>query len=189
MEYLFVFSKGGWWLKIDNIEKLTDYQKKVGMSRFENALQMYLDKGHPSEILETLKDQPEKRIELMGNRDFKYLQAAVILAEQGKQNIFGGFRCLNIESGMTELRVMRAYGAVYINPVGGHTYDLEYTQFCRRKDLVFPDFKESDIRIQKYEAGCHYYAFIGDMQVRNGNQMKWNTRDAAYQMAKSIIQN
>ena len=84
---------------------------------------------------------------------------------------------------------MRAYGAVYINPVGGHTYDLEYTQFCRRKDLVFPDFKESDIRIQKYEAGCHYYAFIGDMQVRNGNQMKWNTRDAAYQMAKSIIQN
>lgn len=190
MKYLFVFSEGGWWLKIDSVEKLIDYHEKIGGEKFGDALLMYMEHGHPSKILEALENDPAKRIEMMMSWDFKYLQAAVMLAEQGngKRNIFDGFRCLNMESGMSELKVLREYGAVYINPAGGHTFSLEYTQFCHRKELVFPDFKESDIRVKKFQGGSHYYAFIGDMQVRNGDQMKWNTHEAAYQMARSILE-
>ena len=43
MEYLFVYSEGGWWLKIDSIEKLTDYHKKVDSNKFEDAFRMYAD--------------------------------------------------------------------------------------------------------------------------------------------------
>ena len=61
---------------------------------------------------------------------------------------------------------------------------LLYTsQFCRRKSLVFPDFKKSDIRIQKYDCGSHYYAFVGDMQVRDGDRLKWNTYEEAYRLS------
>ena len=43
MEYLFVYSDGGQWLKIESIEKLTDYHKKVDSNKFEGALRMYVD--------------------------------------------------------------------------------------------------------------------------------------------------
>ncbi len=61
------------------------------------------------------------------------------------------------------------------------------TQFCRRKSLVFPNFKKSDIRIRKYDYGSHYYAFVGDMQVRDGDKLKWNTYEEAYLNAEKLV--
>lgn len=146
MEYLFVYADGGWWLKIDNVEKLADYHEKMKDGRYEDAFTMYLQDGSPDQILEKLT--LEERIAKMNDRNFKYLQAAIIQAGKGNGNIFDGFRWLNIEVGMNQLRTIKEYGAVFINPVGGHTFQLEYTQFCRRKNLVFPNFKRSDIRIK-----------------------------------------
>lgn len=185
MEYVFVYADGGWWLKIDSVEKLTDYHEKMKDGRYEDAFAMYLQDGSPDKILENLS--LEERIAKMNDRNFKYLQAAVIQARNGNGNIFDGFRWLNMEIGMNQLRTIREYGAVYINPAGGHTFHLDYTQFCRRKNLVFPDFKKSDIRIKQFDGGCHYYAFVGDMQVRNGNQLKWNTYDEAYRNAEKLV--
>lgn len=185
MEYLFVFSDGGWWLKLDSIEKLIDYHQKMNGSYFEDAFLMYMHKGSPDKILESLS-LPE-RIEMMNTRSFKHLQGAVMQAQNGNGTIMDGFRWMNMEIGMVRLRYIREYGAVYINRVGGHTFSLNYTQFCRRKELVFPDFKKEDIRIKRFHGGCHYYAYIGDMQLHNGEQSKWNTHDAAYEAALKYI--
>lgn len=181
IEYLFVYGEHGWYLKIDTVEKLTDYHKKMDSNKFEAALQMYMQKVDPENM------PLEKRIKLMESRDFKFLQAAMIQARKINGTILEGFRCPNMEIGMTELRCIREHGAVYINRAGGHTYDLPYTQFCRRKELVFPDFRLSDIRIKKYPGGVHWYAFIGDMQVKNGEDIKWNSSEAAQNAAKDIV--
>lgn len=188
MEYLFIFDEEskGWWLKIDTIEKLNDYHEKTGSGRYDRALEMYLHEGHPYDILEKLNQ--EERIKKMQDKDFKRLQVAVMQAERGERTILDGFRCLNLEVGMGQMRALEEYGAIYINCVGGYTFGLHYSQFCRRKNLVFPDFKESDIRIKKYgDGGNHYYAFIDDMQVRDGDILKWNTREAAYNMALKVL--
>lgn len=187
MEYLFVYNESSkaWWLKIDSIDKLVDYHERTSDGRYDRALEMYLHEGHHYEILEKLS--LAERIKKMKDKDFKRLQAAIMQAERGDKNILDGFRCLNLEIGMGQMRKLKQYGAIYINPVGGYNFQLQYTQYCRRKNLIFPNFEESDIRIRQFECGKHYYAYIGDVQVRDGNQLKWNTRDEAYKKALELI--
>lgn len=187
MEYLFIFDEEsrGWWLKIDSIEKLVDYQEKTGSGKFDGAMEMYIREGHPYEILGKLT--VEERIKKMQDKDFKRLQAAVMQAEKGGRTILDGFRCLNLEIGMGQMKTLEQYGAIYINCVGGYTFGLRYSRFCRRKNMVFPNFKKSDIRIKQFEGGEHYYAFVGDMQVRDGNELKWYSHEEAYNKAFEVI--
>lgn len=35
--------------------------------------------------------------------------------------------------------------------------------------------------------GCHYYAYIGDMQVKDGNIIKWNTYEEAHRVALAVL--
>lgn len=185
MEYIFIFANGGWWLKIDSVEKLTDYHMKTGNGRYENAFSMYLHGGRPEEVLKNMS--LEDRIAKMNDRNFKYMQAAVMQAEKDNGTIMDGFRWMNMEIGMNQLRHIQQHGAVYINCVGGHTFGLEYTQFCRRKELVYPDFKKADIRIKQFDGGEHFYAYIGDMQIHDEGQIKWNSHEEAYKKALELI--
>ena len=75
MEYLFVLStEGGWWLKIDTIEQLTDYHKKTDGHRYENALRNFFHGNRPEDLLRQARDSknPEDLISLYTNRDFQY---------------------------------------------------------------------------------------------------------------------
>ena len=60
-------------------------------------------------------------------------------------------------------------------------------QFCRRKQLVFPHFRREDIRIKQFNGGRHWYAYVGDMQIRDGDQLKWNTKEAAQAAAEAMV--
>ena len=106
MEYLFVHDKdyGGWWLKIDNVDQLIDYHQKTS-SWCEGALNMYLNGKSPQNM------SFEERMELTasGNKDWQYLQAALIMAERNKGTILDGFRGLIIEAGMSELKNIQKY--------------------------------------------------------------------------------
>lgn len=187
MEYLFIFDleSKGWWLKVDNIEKLADYHAKTAAGRYDDAFAMYLNGGHPHDILGKLSS--EERIKKIQDKNFKQLQAAVMLAEREGRSILDGFRCLNLEIGMEQMRTIEQYGAIYINRVGGYTFGLKYVQFYHRKELVFPDFKASEIRIKRFEGGEHFYAYIGNMQIRDGDNLKWDSYDEAYKKALVII--
>lgn len=195
MEWLFVHSStnGGWWLKINSIEQLTEYHKKLSGSQYENAFDMYSQGyihgkgGRPEEILEGLS--LEERIKMMLNPDFKKLQGAVYMAEKSNATILDGFRMLNMEIGSGQLRSLKEFGNIFINRAGGYTISISYDQFCRRKEMVFPDFTEKDIRVKQFKGGTHFYAYIGDMQLRNGDNLKWLSYDAAYQSALAVIQN
>ena len=193
MEYLFVFAEGGWWLKLDSVEKLMDYHKKTS-DRYNGAFGLYLklyEKAGNRNIMDVVMEYPlEERIKLMESRDFKYMQGAIVQAQSNSgANIFDGFRMLNMEIGMKELHDIEEYGSTFINCVGGSTFSLDYTQFLYRKELVFPDFQKKDIRIRQFHGGKHWYAYIGDMQVRDGNTLKWNSYQEAYDRAMQMVEN
>lgn len=72
--------------------------------RYEDAFLMYLHEGSPDKILENLP--LEERIQKMNDRNFKFLQAAVIQTQKGNGNILDGFRWLNMEAGMHQLNTL-----------------------------------------------------------------------------------
>lgn len=63
--------------------------------------------------------------------------------------------------------------------------------FVRRKELVWPTFNVNDIRIKSFQGGQHFYAYVDDVQVREGSgndtKLKWDTYEEAYQAALSYI--
>lgn len=57
MDYLFVMEDGGdWWLKVDSMEKLTDYFEHTLPVKYEGAINLYrqslLDKTEEETVLE-----------------------------------------------------------------------------------------------------------------------------------------
>lgn len=189
MEYLFVYDGNGWYLKLTNAEQITDYHKKTAAKKYESAISLYFkmvqQKKTPYEYLEAMDGM--ERIKMMMSTDFKYIQCAVALAEKQEGTFLDGLRMLLMETGMNELETIREYGAVYINPAGGHTHGIEYTQFCRRKELIFPCYTVDDIRIEQFKGGQHWYAYVGDMQVRDGDSLKWDTKPEARAAAERIV--
>lgn len=197
MEYLFVFDpeSKGWWLKIDNVDGLIDYFKKTNRASnggFEMYWELYKEMGEygAKSVREYLDIMPsEKRFSLMVNnqKDFNSMYAAIMYAEENETTILDGFRSLNMLIGYEYLMSLRKDGVIYLNPVGGRTFRIDYTQFCRRKELSFPHFTENDIRIRQFNGGTHYYAYVGNVEVRDGDTKKWNTYDEAYQRAKELV--
>ena len=153
-EYLFIYDGEMWWLKLTDVEQIIDYHKQTG-GRYEGAVNLYMKfRQEGKEWYNLLDDMPlQERIEIMQRKDFKYLQCAIIKAQQVEGTIFDGFRCLNMEIGAGELETIREHGAVFINQAGGHTWGIKTVQFCRRKQLVFPHFKREEIRIKQRKDG------------------------------------
>ena len=99
----------------------------------------------------------------------------------------GGYDLLKADQLRTILRMLNETGAAYVNAkmgVNGENPGFRTVGFLRKKELEFPRYHDSDIRIKRFDDGKHYYAYIGDIQVRDGDVLKWDTYDEAYMQAK-----
>ena len=78
-------------------------------------------------------------------------------------------------------------GETFVNPVGGKTFSLDYDQFVWRSHLVFPNYSVNDIRIKQFKGGFHFYAYLGDTQLRDGEKLKWSSYREAYDFAVAVV--
>ena len=192
MEWLFVLkdkgtSNAGYWLKISSVDELVEYMKTTNPTRYGKAFENYVYGKDYDGI--TNSHRPHLDAEPL-------TQAIIMNAQNMKEkydvamNIFQAIESFSSMVAMNMLNSLQECGAIYINRVGGyHGYykSSEENGFVRRKELVFPDFKKDEIRIKQFSNGEHYYAYIDDMQVRNGDTVKWNTYKEAYEQALSMI--
>ena len=178
MEYIFVFKNNGWWLKITSPEQLFNYWDKTD-SRWSETLD---NLSHSKEFTKT---------------GFKHCNAISFAA-----GIYGSRRKLTLVESVsefageikgTQLDCLLKYGCLYINRKGGYHFpykgDEPYTQFVRRKELIFPDYEQKDIRVKQFPCGTHFYAYIGDLEVKDGDILKWNTYEEAYNKALEYASN
>lgn len=185
MEYKFVYIKsktsdmGGWWLEVKTVEQLLDYHEKTDR-RWGRAVENWLNSKEATSGGYTEHMKP--------------LTLAIALdAESKGHSIIDatlGFRQRMIEQ---QIQFLKEDGVIYINCVGGYCTSISshsyQAQYVRRKELVFPNYKQSDIHITKFPMGEHYYAHIGDLELKDGDKMKWNSYREAYEFAKTYIEN
>ena len=199
-EYLFVFDEDSkaWWLKITDPETLMEYIKQTKGKLMSGAFELYWDlykeanagKTRTKSMRQILEEMPmERRFKLMTEeqKDFNLMLGAIIQAEKYGGTILDGFRLLNMEFGFKYLQDLRSDGHTYINKAGGSTFFARYTQFCRRDRLIFPDFDERDIRVTQFKGGEHWYAYIGNVEVKNGDTLRFDSKDNAYKRALELL--
>lgn len=177
--YTFVYepSNKGWWLKIDSVEKLIDYHQKTE-KLYADCLIDYMH--HADEYKKTGNYSCFDNIRTVG---------IVMFAEKRSLTIIDAIIQFRLDVSLSQLNYIHDYGAIAINKVGGYHFleSKDYTEFVNRKGLIWPDFKMSDIRISQFPGGQHWYIHIGDVELRNGTQMKWDNREEAYNYAKSFV--
>lgn len=203
VKFTFVYAKSpreacGWWLKISNMAELEAYIMKTHANpRIENAFDMYKemhDKGQESrpgksvrEVLEELPQEERMRLMLQSPSAWNTMYGAIMEAERIGGTILDGFRCMNMEIGRTYIRHVREDGVCFINRNGGCNAIIEYDDWCTRDDLVWPDFTESDIRVKQFPGGEHWYAYVGSMEVHNGDTLRFGSKREAENAAMEII--
>ena len=177
-EYIFVWMNGGWWLKIDKVNKLFDYYDKTD-AKWSDAFSNLISSKEFTRHGLYHADNLAFAIGFYGsNRNMNPIQATMDF----RQTVF-----------MNQLNALLEYGEIYINEKGGYNFKTSekkpYDKFVRRTDFVFPDFKKSDIRVKRFQGGTHFYAYVGDMEVKDGDTIKWFTYEEAYNKALELVTN
>ena len=173
MKYTFVLKdKGtinqGWWLKISSLSQLEDYIGKVGSSKVVKGIfnaKGYYDKKEHADTLAQL-----------------IIQKATL----DNTSIVGAGLSIQASVISSQIDALQ-FGPIYINAYGGWHSGGEYSDYLHRDQLVFPDFGKEQIRIKQFDGGKHYYAYIGDLQIKDGDKLKWDTYEEAYNQAISYI--
>lgn len=185
-EWLFVLLNKGqnsaaWWLKLTTIQEVLDYLEATN-SRWAHVFDNWMnDSMYQSDV----------------TGHGKHIQQAALTqlvdqhARNNHQTIMEAITDVAGKLAESMLNALYVRSVIYVNPNGGwNTGGPDMTEsgsFCRKKRLVWPDFNESQIRISKFPGGQHYYAHIGDVQVRDGNLLKFNTESEAIQQARKYI--
>lgn len=161
----------GWWLKVSTVEEYFIYKAALGFGDplvqgvYDYATQI----GHHNH-LESLPT------------------ILYILAQHRGISIIEVARQLGIESSYIQLDLLDKGFNLYFNRAGGWQYGKnEFTQWVDKDELVFPVFKKNEIKIKQFIDGTHFYAYIDNMQVRDGDTLKWNTYEEAYNKALQVI--
>ena len=175
MKYRFVLrDKGtpmqGWWLKISTIEELLNYHERTESPMISGFNRLVgIKRGGDTE-----KTGAEIYIERYAeNRGMSVVEAVS-----------------EIDAGILgdQMSVLLKGYNVYINQRGGWFFGAkDYSDWYDSENLVFPDFTKEQIKIEQWGGGKHYYAYIGKMQVKDGDTVKWNTYEEAYQQAMIVL--
>lgn len=173
--FLYEDESQGWWLKISTIDELGNYYMKTS-ERWADCLSEFM--YHATDFNKTGDYSQFSQL----------LQAIVLFGEKRKLTIMDAITQFKLMCFSQQCEVLRNCDYIVVNKVGGyHRGPVKHSQFVTRKTFTWPDFKESDIRITQFSGGEHYYVRIGDMELHESDNIKWNTYDEAYAVAMRYI--
>lgn len=189
MKWKFIHNGTSWWLRIETAEQLSEYIRLTDSKRFGENMLNIANRAQMGKLDDTHNvSQMAGSIQTLWQYSGEPLDVVT-----GKVMI----ACHN-----TYWKLLRESGFIHINPVGGcnaFATDIKAVEY--RDKLVFPHYTEKDIRIRTWEweekkngvnrpSGYkyHWYAYLGDLQLKDGDVEKWNTREEAFAFAKTFLE-
>jgi len=172
MKHTFIHDGRAWWLKITSQEELDAYMIDVFLQ---------------DELLATKEFLELKRNNIKGHYTNHFACVCDSLASFKDTSFFSELTFLKESFYKNASDVLVEHGQVYINSVGGYNWKREAKQIYSKEGFDFPVFSAEDIRIKKWPAGTHWYAYIGNVQLTNGEQVKWNTKEEAESFAIQYV--
>lgn len=171
----------GWWLKIHNADELCAYYETFAPTRMGKVFENFVygkewntqSNTHAPHLKEAQLTDAIVRYGSIHN--YNIIQA------------IKGFQLMVVER---QLDSIKEYGAIYVNRVGGYHSFYSKEEECaivRRNEIVFPNYNKKDIKISKFPYGNHWYAYVGDLEVQDGDVIKWNTYEEAYKKAEEFL--
>lgn len=169
MKSTFIWNGASWWLRISTIEEMCDYLNTEWKRRKESSIKD--------------KERVQKKY-----HSTNYLTGAA--------DVLSSCKLISFEHALDDLgrqlykdwyKYLYEGKTIYVNGVGGYNFNEDVKKVYRKEGYEFPCFSESDIKIKKWPGGKHFYAYIGDMEVSDGTNIKWNTEKEAREVAKKYI--
>ena len=169
--------RGGWFLRIDTPEDVVAYESCCDMLDKDKRHHKYLE-AHP---------QSNRINTIVAHTEFGYLVNHIKeSAGVETDDAYDIIRCLQAGS---MLKILASGKTLLVNRKGGFRVRREGEKpkgSVWRTKLDFPRYLSNEIRVKRFDDGRHYYAYIGDMQVKDGDVVKWNTYDEAYSHAEKF---
>lgn len=177
MEYTFVKpvnKKYGlvydWCLKISDVITLFMYEEKIASSKFLKVFHEEI--GRSKE-----EDQSDEAF-------------IISLTQKENESFVESFANFFDRASQVRLRVMEECGTIYIQKTGSYFNHNDNIKIIAEKvmsDIVFPEGKEE--RYIKWPNGKHWYAKIGDLNVKWDGKNKWGTEEEAKEATKQFLMN
>jgi hypothetical protein len=174
----------GWWLKIDNLEDLQKYYDEVDSNRMSEGWESATNCREFCSIHDLKRTDPQPLKPHATTLGYFIGMHAANNSQSAMQAVID----IQTKKFQSQAEQILKGNNVYINRNGGwHFGKKDYTQWYDKDKLVFPNFKKNQIKIEQFPGGEHFYAYIDNMQVRDGDTLKWNTYEEAYKQALSIV--
>lgn len=188
---------GIWWLRIETMEEFLAFVKEKGgfvqkgADMLLRVMRLQEGKTKPDDDIFSMMENltPEQRFGLMQEdmAGWNILRGALLAAEDG-MTVLDALRNLNMQFGISYAERLRRDGVLFLNQVGGCTIPFPYENFCFREQLVWPDFTERDIHVKQFPGGRHWYAYLGEIEIKYNGIKRFGTQKEAYDAAASLLE-
>ena len=174
MSYTFICTENNeWWLKISTVEQLLEYWNNIFNPKIKEAL-----------------DGIRKTKEFgRGLNHCDAIQAAIgFMARGEKLSYEEAYEKILFDTRIAQYKAIDNGDTVYINKKLGWNTDFKVVeQFVHKQKFEFPVMKKDKIKIEKFPLGNHYYVFIDGVQLRQGENLKFNSYKEAEDFANKYI--
>lgn len=163
----------GFMLKINNDAEMLEYVNTSMSNRFQRG---FVDCFQSKELGKLVGAEGGGHC----TTEIGHSLARLCELEKEGRNLLQITMSLHDRALQAQVGLLHSVGTIYINRNGGffgHDEDVEVLETREMETFVFPS---DDVRITQWPNGTHWYARIGDVDVRDCiGEMKWNTHKEA----------
>lgn len=174
MSYTFICTKENtWWLKITTIEQLMQYWNEVFNPKLKEAF-------------ETIKETKEFG---RGMKHCTNIQAAIGFMSRGEKISYEeAYEKILYDTRIAQYQAIDKGDNIFINKkLGWNSENKETEQFVHKQSFEFPVMKKDKLKIERFPLGRHYYVFIDGVQIRQNENLKFNSYEEAERFASKYI--